>query len=180
VTGQQVARVSEITPGVLVADDEGIGLWLRRQREAHGWSKREQARQLIKAGRDSGDTSMPGVDSLVHNVNRWERGDNEPTERYRLYYCKSFGIPAGQFGRDAPVADSLFQAGTGLNAPGMSVSVQFASGRLVIEVSGFGAQEEREPEPALTVVAPSSQRGITVDARNAAGQGTARGGESRR
>jgi hypothetical protein len=153
VTGQQVARVSEITPGVLVADDEGIGLWLRRQREAHGWSKREQARLLIKAGRAAGDTSMPGVDSLYHNVHRWERGDNEPTERYRLYYCKSFSIPAGQFGRDAPVIDSLSQAGA-VNAPGMSVSVHFASGRLVIEISGLGAQEEREPEPALTVVAP--------------------------
>jgi transcriptional regulator with XRE-family HTH domain len=153
VTGQQVARVSEITRGVLATGDEGTGPWLRRQREAHGWSKREQARQLIKAGRDAGDTSMPGVDSLYHNVHRWERGENEPTERYRIYYCKSFGIPAGQFGRDTPVTDPLSQSET-VNAHDLSISLHYTSGRLVIEISGLGAQQETEPVPALTVVTP--------------------------
>ncbi len=38
-----------------------LGVWLRQQREARGWSRREQARRLIQAGRDAGDTAMPSV-----------------------------------------------------------------------------------------------------------------------
>jgi transcriptional regulator with XRE-family HTH domain len=77
---------------------ETLGAWLRQQREARSWSQREMARQLIQAGRDTGDTSMPGIDSVCHNIHRWERGQGGLTERYKLHYCRALGIPSAQFG----------------------------------------------------------------------------------
>jgi hypothetical protein len=79
---------------------EKLGGWLRRQREARSWSRREMARQLIQAGRDTGDTSMPGIDSVYHNIQRWERGHGDLSERYKLHYCHALAIPPGQFGAD--------------------------------------------------------------------------------
>jgi hypothetical protein len=70
-----------------------LSVWLRQQREARGWSGREQARRLIRAGRDTGDTAMPSLDTMCRNVRRWERGHGGITERYKLYYCKTFEIP---------------------------------------------------------------------------------------
>ena len=56
------------------------------------------ARQLIRAAKATGDTSVPGADNISHNIYRWERGAVAPAERYKLYYCGAFGIPFGQFG----------------------------------------------------------------------------------
>jgi hypothetical protein len=122
-----------------------LGVWLRQQRETQGWSRREQARQLIRVGREAGDTAMPGVDGVYHNIHRWERGDNEPTERYKLYYCKTFEIPVTEFGTTAPRTDALSPIAT-VNTHGLSVSVGYVSGRLVIEISGLDTQDA-EPEP---------------------------------
>lgn len=79
---------------------ETLGAWLRQQREARRWTRREMARQLIQAGRAAGDTSMPGMDSMGHNIHRWERGQGGLTERYKLHYCHAFGIRPDQFGAD--------------------------------------------------------------------------------
>jgi hypothetical protein len=75
-----------------------LGAWLREQREARGWTKREMARQIIEAGRAAGDKSMPGIDSMGHNIRRWEAGEGGLTERYKLYHCRAFGILPSQFG----------------------------------------------------------------------------------
>jgi len=83
---------------------ETLGPWLRQQREARSWSRREMARQLIQAGRSAGDKSIPGMDSMCHNIHRWERGQGGLTERYKLHYCTALGIPPEQFGADS--ADS--------------------------------------------------------------------------
>jgi tetratricopeptide (TPR) repeat protein len=56
------------------------------------------ARRLIEAGRDTGDKTLPGVDSMCHNIHRWERGRGGLTERYKLHYCRAFGLTPGQFG----------------------------------------------------------------------------------
>ena len=64
-----------------------LGAWLRQQREDLGWTRPEMARQLIKVGQARGDTSMPGMDSMCHNLYRWERGTVGLSERYKLYYC---------------------------------------------------------------------------------------------
>ena len=77
---------------------DDLGTWLRQQREARGWSRREMARQLIQAGRAAGDNSLPDIDSMCHNIRQWERGQRTLTDRYRLHYCKALGIPPAQFG----------------------------------------------------------------------------------
>src|SRR5580698_599329 len=87
-----------------VAGEVPLSVWLRRQRETRAWTKQETARRLVQAGKDAGDTAVPGVDGMCRYIYRWERGENGLTERYRLYYCKAFGIPAARFG---PSTDDL-------------------------------------------------------------------------
>jgi transcriptional regulator with XRE-family HTH domain len=79
-----------------------LGVWLRQQREDRGWTRSELARQLIKAARIRGDSSVPSADNISHNIYRWERGAVTPAERYQLYYCGAFGIPFSQFGTPPP------------------------------------------------------------------------------
>src|SRR4029077_15444490 len=79
-----------------------LAAWLRRQREDRGWTRTELARQLIRAARARGDTSMPGAGNISHNIYRWERGAGRPAERYKLLCCSAFGIRFGQFGTALP------------------------------------------------------------------------------
>jgi hypothetical protein len=60
------------------------------------------ARKLIQAAHASGDRSVPGVDSMCHNIYRWERGADAPSERYKLLYCQTLAIPFSQFGPRYP------------------------------------------------------------------------------
>ena len=79
-----------------------LGVWLRQQREARGWTRPEMARRLIQAGHAKGDKSMPGTDSMCHNIYRWERGADRPSERYKLCYCQALAIPLSHFGPQQP------------------------------------------------------------------------------
>jgi transcriptional regulator with XRE-family HTH domain/tetratricopeptide (TPR) repeat protein len=81
---------------------EELGAWLRRQREARGLSRSEMARRLIQAGQASGDRSVPGLDGMMHNIYRWERGQDGLTERYKLYCCQVLAIPPARFGPGHP------------------------------------------------------------------------------
>jgi transcriptional regulator with XRE-family HTH domain len=131
-----------------VTGEVPLNVWLRRQRENRSWTKRDTARRLVQAGKDAGDTAVPGVDDMCRYIHRLERGENGPTERYRMYYCTAFGIPAAAFGAGddtpAPIAEASAR---------LSVSVQYAPGRLVIEISGLGTEEtEPEPERVLSLV----------------------------
>jgi hypothetical protein len=56
---------------------------------------------------------------MTKNTRRWERGDNQPTERYKLYYCKTFEIPVTEFGFTASGTDPLSPIAT-VNAHGLS------------------------------------------------------------
>src|SRR6266581_3854788 len=85
-----------------VPGGRGLGEWLRQQRQARAWSRAEMARQLIKAARARDDSSMPCIDSICHNIYRWERGTVGLTERYKLYYCAALGISPGDFGAGEP------------------------------------------------------------------------------
>ncbi len=78
-----------------------LGAWLRQQREARGLTRPEMARQLIQAGQAK-DDNMPGLDSMCHNLYRWERGADGLSERYKLCYCQIFGIPPARFGPGHP------------------------------------------------------------------------------
>ncbi|HVB42918.1 MAG TPA: hypothetical protein VNF47_09465 [Streptosporangiaceae bacterium] len=79
-----------------------LAAWLRQQRQARGWARPEMARQLIRAGQEAGDKSVPGLDSMCHNLYRWERGEDTPSERYQLHYCRALAIPPSQFGTAPP------------------------------------------------------------------------------
>ena len=81
--------------------DSELGVWLRQQREDRGWDKREMARRLVDAGRAAGDTSMPAVDGMYHNLHRWEH-DGGVSERHKLNYCRVLGIHPSQFGPRQP------------------------------------------------------------------------------
>lgn len=83
-----------------------LGPWLREQRENRGWVRMEMARRLIKAGEAAGDRSVPSLESMCHNIYRWERGTDNPSERYKMYYSHALGIPPSQLGPgryDTPV-----------------------------------------------------------------------------
>jgi transcriptional regulator with XRE-family HTH domain len=75
-----------------------LGRWLRQQRQQRKWSQHRMARMLIEAAHAEGDSEIPGIESMLYNVYRWERGQNRPTERYRWLYCRAFGIPPAHFG----------------------------------------------------------------------------------
>jgi len=102
-----------------------LGAWLRQQREARGWPRPEMARQLIKAAQARGDTSIPGPDSMCHNIYRWERGTDGLSDRYKLHYCHALGITPSQFGPGrmdshaaaAPTPGTIIMA----TAPGLPV-----------------------------------------------------------
>ena len=139
------------------AGEVPVSVWLRREREARAWSKRETARRLVRAVRDA-EGAAPHLQDMCRYVCWWERGENGPSERYRMYYCEVFGLPADGFGVAGPGGGPV----AAVSAPGLSVSVHYLPGRLVIEISGLeaagpGAVPEREevPERGLELVAPA-------------------------
>ncbi len=73
--------------------------WLRALRQACGWNVPEMARQLREAAKANGDRAVPGNNAVCSYIRRWERGQVAPSERYRLHYCKAFGISPDQFGQ---------------------------------------------------------------------------------
>src|SRR5215472_10570394 len=80
---------------------ETPGGWLRRQRQAQGWTVPQMARRLREAAKNA-DDSLPAHDSLVGMIRRWERGPWGVSERYRLHVCRVLGVPPGQFGTGEP------------------------------------------------------------------------------
>jgi transcriptional regulator with XRE-family HTH domain len=76
-----------------------LGTWLRAQREDRGWSRNEMARRLIAAARETGDGTMPDGETVRGYIYRWEHGKiHTLSERYVLYYCRTFAIKPAQFG----------------------------------------------------------------------------------
>jgi hypothetical protein len=105
-----------------------VSAWLRAQREGHGWTTSEMARQLIAAGRARGDRQLPGLDGMCHNVYRWERGGTI-SERYKLHYCQAFGIPPAQFATGSgprpaagPATAEIATAPATASGPGLPVT----------------------------------------------------------
>jgi hypothetical protein len=66
------------------------GRWLREQRQARSWDVPEMARRLVLMAGDS-RSDLPGHESLVRCIRRWESGCGM-SERYRLLYAKAFGL----------------------------------------------------------------------------------------
>jgi transcriptional regulator with XRE-family HTH domain len=76
----------------------GTGAWLRRQREARGWARREMAVRLTQAANGVDDTTVPTIEHLCTYIRRWESSRHGPTERYRIYFCTAFGISLDEWG----------------------------------------------------------------------------------
>jgi len=111
--------------------DIELGAWLRQQREDRGWTKAEMARRLTKSAREADDTAIPELIGLQHNIHRWER-EGGVSERYKLYYCRAFGIHLSQFGPRASLAPAesitpTTPAGTNTNSPTALLPSQRAS-----------------------------------------------------
>lgn len=64
---------------------------IRAERRSRGWDKAEMARRLAQAAGDARH-ALPDHDSLLTYVKRWERGGVGVSERYRLLYCRAFGL----------------------------------------------------------------------------------------
>jgi len=100
-------------------DSETAG-WLRQQREDRGWPKAEMARRLVQAGREAGDTAIPELSGILHNIHRWER-EGGISERHKLHYCRAFGIHPSQFGlstkEPAEAAEPILSAEAGTAVP---------------------------------------------------------------
>jgi GntR family transcriptional regulator len=78
------------------ADGQGAGVWLRKQRLAHGWSKAEMVRRMhaalsVSSGR------IPGVSSIVRSLGGWERGERYPRDRWLAVLCQVLGVKLEDF-----------------------------------------------------------------------------------
>jgi hypothetical protein len=101
---------------VTATSTTGFGAWLRTAREHRGWTRPQLAARLLDAAPRDSQRSAPGVDSMTHNLRRWERGDGQPSEHYRLLIRTVLGAPP-QAGNGTAHADS---AGPG---PALTVTI---------------------------------------------------------
>jgi hypothetical protein len=137
-----------------------LGAWLRREREERGWARREMARRLVDAGKAAGDTAMPSVEGMYHNIHRWEQ-EGGVSERHKLHYCRALGIHSSQFGPRRPGEPPGTVIAAGIAAavpvvPGVVARVPVAvtgmpdSGPLAS--SFFAYRGRKEPGPGLFTV----------------------------
>ncbi|MBV9450775.1 MAG: hypothetical protein JO345_33285 [Streptosporangiaceae bacterium] len=131
----------------------GIGWWLRQQREARGWPRREMASRLIQAAQAAGDATVPVTEHLETYIRRWESSRHQLTERYRIYYCTAFGIRPGQFGT-APLPKTPGPGPQGSSPSNGTEPVLVAPATL--DLTG------RHP-PVQGIVAPDAMDGSEVD-----------------
>lgn len=134
---------------------DNLGAWLRQEREARGWTKREMARRLIQAGHARDDKSIPETDSMCRNIQRWERGEADLSERYALLYCQAFGIPPSQFGPGQPAEVPDTTAGSPVFALAVSPGASSAPALAQIPSTTPGLAD-----PRLLIPVAIAYRGI--------------------
>lgn len=131
--------------------DKETGAWLRLQREERSWDRREMARRIVEAGTNAGDTTMPSVDGMYHNVHRWEQTGGI-SERHKLYCCRVLGIGPGQFGPGQPA-----EPGATGTAPGTAAALAVRGSvsqapAAVAGTSDLAYRGRQEPSPGQLAV----------------------------
>jgi hypothetical protein len=125
---------------------------IRTERKARGWTVLTMARKIRDAADDPRDVT--GIDSLVHNIHRWETGRFGVSERYRYLYCRVFEKSEFElFGTEPEASESR------ANDSG-SQYVLFVlpkgSQLAVVDLTGTGAGDSLEAisqqAPRLTIV----------------------------
>lgn len=87
---------------------------------------------------------MPGNKALCTYIRRWERGTIGPSERYRLHYCKAFGIPPDRIGPwPGPGEPQDYSAAP--DAPGPAVAPAVAGTPVWAELAYRGMGEHGSP-----------------------------------
>lgn len=63
---------------------------IRAERKGRGWIVAAMANKLYDAA-DDPQRDIPDLESIRHNIFRWESGGGGVSERYRYLYCRAFG-----------------------------------------------------------------------------------------
>ncbi len=135
-----------------------LGRWLRAQRQERGWNVPEMTRRLRRAAAESGD-KLPAGECLWTMIRRWERGGTGVSERYRLHYCRAFGIEPGQFGPPGWAPATARPGGAVTAAPAWPAVL--------------GEMRDSFAEDAKTCQARADQAGDTIRAALCRGQALA-------
>jgi hypothetical protein len=133
----------------------GLGGWLREQRRVRGWDVPQMARRLaVAAGAERG--TLPSKECLLVYIRRWERGTVGVSERYRLLYCRAFGIELTQFGGQPGDGNGPAAGDDGGGEPGV--------------MADGGAADGGEPGPAggrwLAGLLRDIRDGLRADAKS--------------
>jgi len=121
---------------------------IRAERKARGWTVSTMARKLRDAADDPKDVTS--LESLIHNIYRWERGGCGISERYRNLYCRAFQRTEFElFGIEPPE----------IIAEASSVIVESANER---SASGVTTDDNNGNQYVVLVLPKGSQR-VVVD-----------------
>lgn len=140
-----------------------LAMWLRRQRQDRSWSRLDMARRLIRAGQEAGDTSLPtldSMDSMDHNVYRWERGPDAPSERFMLYYCRVLSISVDEYGPGQPDAAGLPKAPAATTAVAVLAAPGLTAAPWLAQLSPAALDQVGHVNPALLATADLAYGGI--------------------
>lgn len=69
---------------------QALGARLRAERVSRGWTRRQLAGKLSDAS--IGIYPVPGFESIIPQIRRWEGGTVGVGARYRMLYCIAFGV----------------------------------------------------------------------------------------
>lgn len=85
-------------PGTVASvDGAEVARMLTGARADRGWSRRELARQLrAAAARRPDEPVLPGDESLIRSIRRWENGEVWPDELNRALLAAVYGWPVGR------------------------------------------------------------------------------------
>lgn len=98
------------------SEDDRRPTWARRiraERVGRRWSQTDAVAALRA---HAGSQQLPGKSSLLRNWKRWESGETEPDEFYKILIAKTFGtVTAALFPPDRDQADAHLLSATGLD-----------------------------------------------------------------